>query len=209
MPDTDPGSRYLHRPGHPGAIISLANPLPGEISPLLRTAATTAYKGLILVKHGHSVTCWVPGLLLHQSLLNHSLKTLCHTQHGYGASLWLCFGYGASLFGYGASRHKCLCSEMPPGWEGGMPHGAPRISALPKPHGNDSLPRGDDRAKSLEKAALAVSPRAPASPAAFRSCAHPRGCISTRTRFLSQANTSSPARDIFAQVKHLRPQVSI
>lgn len=103
MPDTDPGSRYLHRPGHPGAIISLANPLPGEISPLLRTAATTAYKGLILVKHGHSVTCWVPGLLLHQSLLNHSLKTLCHTQHGYGASLWLCFGYGASLFGYGAS----------------------------------------------------------------------------------------------------------
>lgn len=71
-------SQDTWEPSHPPA-----NPLLCEVSSLFCTAATTTYKGLILVKHSHSVTCWVPGLLV-----NPYLNTPCQLR-GFSLTLRL------------------------------------------------------------------------------------------------------------------------
>jgi len=138
------------------------------------------------------VTCWAPGLPLHRSPINCSPQTLCHAQHS-----------------------ERLGSEMRAGWRG---------TKTPEPLAHPRSPDPGEAARSpgwgqhqevlcppkavLEKAALAASPHTPASPAAFQSCARPRGRTSTDTRFPSKANTP-PSHDTSALVKRLSPQVSV
>lgn len=68
-----------------GAPSSQRKPSHPEVSSLLSRATNTAYKGLILIKWDHSVTCWVSGLLPHWSGINapaHSTATGLLTKAG-------------------------------------------------------------------------------------------------------------------------------